>query len=65
MSIKYGKIGNAKVQLMRAQVVIDAVVELLNKKPDALLCKRIDCEHCQNSRAEPREIEIITVIHNM
>ena len=58
-AIKDGKIGDASIQLMRGQSIIDAVVELAEEKPDGLLCDRPECEHCTNSRAKLRSLGLI------
>lgn len=48
--IRYGKVGNADCQLMRAQEVIDAAVEMLQRDPGALLCDIPDCWACERKR---------------
>jgi aminoglycoside 3-N-acetyltransferase len=48
--IRYGKIGNAASQLMRAQDVIDTATELLRADPGALLCDHGDCWACDRKR---------------
>ena len=58
-AIRDSRIGDAPVQLMRAQDIIDAVVEVVKDKPDALLCERPECEHCRNSRAKLRSLGLL------
>jgi aminoglycoside 3-N-acetyltransferase len=48
--IKDGKIGEAQSQLMKAQDVVDAAVELLRSDPKALLCDDNDCYSCREKR---------------
>ncbi len=45
--IKDGKIGKARCQLMKAQDIVDVSVELLTKKPEALLCDDGACYSCR------------------
>jgi aminoglycoside 3-N-acetyltransferase len=58
-AIRDGKIGNASVQLMCAQAIIDSVIEVVKDRPDALLCERPECEHCRNSRAKLRSLGLL------
>jgi hypothetical protein len=44
---------------MRAQAIIDAVVQVVKDEPDALLCERLECEHCQNSRVKLRSLGLL------
>ena len=44
------RLGVAKFQLMRAQDVIDNVVEMVKQKPDILLCTNPGCVPCTGAR---------------
>jgi aminoglycoside 3-N-acetyltransferase len=57
-AIRDGKIGQAPIQLMSAQAIIDAVVQVVKNKPDTLLCERPECWHCRNSRNRLRNLEL-------
>lgn len=48
--IKYGKVGQADCQFMKAQDIIDMAVSLLKKDPSALLCDHSNCYPCQRKR---------------
>lgn len=48
--ISDGKIGSCKFQLMKGQETISAIVELLEKYPDILLCRWPKCACCTRTR---------------
>jgi len=48
--IRYGKVGQANSQLMRAQDVIDTASSLLRENPTALLCDESNCYSCHKKR---------------
>jgi len=48
--IKDGIIGNAQVQLIKTQDVIDTVVQILKDDPTALLCDNPKCIRCRSAR---------------
>jgi aminoglycoside 3-N-acetyltransferase len=45
-----GRLGNARVMLMRSHDVVDATVELLRRDPAALLCNQPQCDACITAR---------------
>jgi aminoglycoside 3-N-acetyltransferase len=49
-AVRDGRFGNALIQLMRGQAVIDTVVELLTDDPGQLLCTDPICHRCIESR---------------
>lgn len=49
-AIRDGILGDALIQLMRGQVLVETVVEMLTEKPDELLCADPDCHRCTESR---------------
>lgn len=49
--IRDGRIGQALAQLMDSGSMVDAVVELLDADPAALVCNRIACGPCARTRA--------------
>ena len=49
-AVSDARIHGGKVQLMRVQDVLDAVVELLGTRPDALLCTCPTCRPCTGAR---------------
>jgi aminoglycoside 3-N-acetyltransferase len=49
-AIREGKVGEAKLQLMRAREVVEVTAELLRRDPRALLCNRSDCDACEEAR---------------
>jgi aminoglycoside 3-N-acetyltransferase len=48
--LQTGRVGDASVQLMRAQELVEVAVALLSEDPVALLCDDPDCVHCPTSR---------------
>lgn len=48
--IRYGKVGQAHCQLMRAKDIIDTASSLLRKDPEALLCDEPNCYSCNEKR---------------
>lgn len=48
--IRYGKVGQANCQLMRARDVINTASLLLRKDPEALLCDEPQCYPCSEKR---------------
>jgi aminoglycoside N3'-acetyltransferase len=48
--IRYGRVGRARCQLMRAQAVIDVAVEILRRNPRFLLCDVPGCWACARKR---------------
>lgn len=48
--IKYGRAGNAVVQLMNAKDIVEEAIRVMQKQPDFMLCYRHDCESCTNRR---------------
>ncbi|MDY7011702.1 MAG: AAC(3) family N-acetyltransferase [Planctomycetota bacterium] len=49
-----GRIGGSKLMLMRGSDVIETVCEMIEDKPDVLLCTWGDCRTCSKSRQELR-----------
>ncbi|MEA2734815.1 MAG: aminoglycoside 3-N-acetyltransferase [Humisphaera sp.] len=49
-AIVEGKIGDARLQLMRARDVVDATAELLRRNSQTLLCNRPGCDACEAAR---------------
>ncbi len=49
--IRDERLGTAFLQLMRGRAVIGRVGELLREKPDHLLCTRVGCRPCRETRA--------------
>jgi len=49
--VRLGTIGRARVRLMPARALIEAVVELLRENPAAVLCDNPACEDCVRQRA--------------
>lgn len=50
-AIREGRIGNARVMLMRSRDVVEATTQLLRDNPAALLCNKPSCEACLQARA--------------
>jgi len=50
-AITDGRIGPARVMLMRAQPVVQVTADLLRADPQALLCSQPTCEACNTARA--------------
>lgn len=48
--VKHGQIGQANVQLMPADKLVEATLNLIRKDPHALLCNNDDCERCLDMR---------------
>jgi len=44
------QVGQAKVQLIPLQTLIETVVHIIHQNPQALLCDRPDCLRCQETR---------------
>lgn len=60
--LRYGNVGNARVQLMKGRDVIDTGAAVLREDPEALFCNRSNCYPCQQKRkfmAQQREEETI------
>jgi len=54
--IRYGKVGQANCQLMKAQDVIDTASSLLRQDPTALLCDNPHCYSCNEKRKFTRSL---------
>jgi aminoglycoside N3'-acetyltransferase len=50
-----GRIGPARVMLMRAQSVVQVTADLLRNNPEALLCDKNDCDACNTARRMLRQ----------
>jgi len=53
--MKPGRVGQAACQFFRAQDLVNTVLEVLQQKPDVLLCHREECEACTNRRRYLKE----------
>ena len=49
-AIREGKVGAARLLLMRARAVVEVTAELLRAGPEALLCDDPQCEACNIAR---------------
>ena len=49
-AVRDGTVGSAKLQLMRAQEVVDVTAGLLRREPTSLLCGRSSCDACEIAR---------------
>jgi aminoglycoside N3'-acetyltransferase len=49
-AIREGKVGESKLQLMRARDVVEVTANLLRRDPRALLCDRSTCDACEQAR---------------
>jgi aminoglycoside 3-N-acetyltransferase len=48
--VRTGPVGNADCQFFSARELVDAVLEVLQRQPDVLLCQREECEACTKRR---------------
>jgi len=55
--IRYGRAGDAVLQLMVARDVIRHIVALLGDSPEALLCSRPECKSCAMTREHLRNTD--------
>jgi aminoglycoside 3-N-acetyltransferase len=49
-AIREGRVGNARLMLMRARAVVEATCGLLQRDPTALLCTACGCDACEIAR---------------
>jgi aminoglycoside N3'-acetyltransferase len=54
-AVTVGRLGAAKLQLMRSRAVVEATVQLLRQNPAVLLCDRAGCDACDQARRMIRQ----------